>query len=322
MRRVRPHDPHDHAGSGRGHDPSSTDPRPPAHAGPRTTRSSCGSTSTGSGLRSGAGCGCALDHHPHRTPRDHPDPVRVGRRPPARLHRRRHALRRPVPRARRSAPTPTSSALAAALPRPGARLSYRYDLGDCWDHTVLLETGRPGHQRRTVPPASAAGVTPPSRTGPTRNRPTPPARPRSSRPPTGPAGEQLMTRTARACSTCPSPHRPHPSVHPGTAAGAASTGPAPSSPICTSSTGAHCATPHTGVCPRASPSTSDPTDDLDEDVLDPHEEITDQRRRRGPLVGRTHDRYLAPAGRRTPARCRRPRRDRREPADGSAPAGR
>jgi hypothetical protein len=31
--------------------------------------------------------------------------------------------------------------LAAALPRPGARLTYRYDLGDCWDHTVLLESG-------------------------------------------------------------------------------------------------------------------------------------------------------------------------------------
>jgi hypothetical protein len=33
--------------------------------------------------------------------------------------------------------------LAAALPRPGARLAYRYDLGDCWDHTVLLENGGP-----------------------------------------------------------------------------------------------------------------------------------------------------------------------------------
>lgn len=33
--------------------------------------------------------------------------------------------------------------LATALPRPGARLSYRYDLGDCWDHTVLLESGDP-----------------------------------------------------------------------------------------------------------------------------------------------------------------------------------
>ncbi|HVL86343.1 MAG TPA: plasmid pRiA4b ORF-3 family protein [Pseudonocardia sp.] len=36
--------------------------------------------------------------------------------------------------------------LAAALPRAGARLSYRYDLGDCWDHTVLLEAGE-----RSVP---------------------------------------------------------------------------------------------------------------------------------------------------------------------------
>ena len=34
--------------------------------------------------------------------------------------------------------------LATALPRPGARLSYRYDLGDCWDHTVLLESGDRG----------------------------------------------------------------------------------------------------------------------------------------------------------------------------------
>jgi hypothetical protein len=33
--------------------------------------------------------------------------------------------------------------LAEALPRAGARLSYRYDLGDCWDHTVLLESGGP-----------------------------------------------------------------------------------------------------------------------------------------------------------------------------------
>lgn len=29
--------------------------------------------------------------------------------------------------------------LASALPRPGATLAYRYDLGDCWDHTILLE---------------------------------------------------------------------------------------------------------------------------------------------------------------------------------------
>ncbi len=37
--------------------------------------------------------------------------------------------------------------LAAALPRSGARLSYRYDLGECWDHTVLLEAGQ-----RAAPP--------------------------------------------------------------------------------------------------------------------------------------------------------------------------
>ncbi len=40
-------------------------------------------------------------------------------------------------------------ALAEALPRAGARLSYRYDLGDCWDHTVLLESG--GHAEQTGP---------------------------------------------------------------------------------------------------------------------------------------------------------------------------
>jgi Plasmid pRiA4b ORF-3-like protein len=28
-----------------------------------------------------------------------------------------------------------------ALRRPGARLSYRHDLGGCWDHTVLVEVG-------------------------------------------------------------------------------------------------------------------------------------------------------------------------------------
>jgi len=38
--------------------------------------------------------------------------------------------------------------LADALPRAGARLSYRYDLGDCWDHTVLLETGGPAAPTR------------------------------------------------------------------------------------------------------------------------------------------------------------------------------
>jgi len=37
--------------------------------------------------------------------------------------------------------------LAAALPRPGASLRYRYDLGDCWDHVIRLEKvlpARPG----------------------------------------------------------------------------------------------------------------------------------------------------------------------------------
>lgn len=29
--------------------------------------------------------------------------------------------------------------LAAVLPRPGLSLDYRYDLGDCWDHTITLE---------------------------------------------------------------------------------------------------------------------------------------------------------------------------------------
>ena len=41
--------------------------------------------------------------------------------------------------------------LAAALPRPGARLAYRYDLGDCWDHTVLLENGGPTPAPSTRP---------------------------------------------------------------------------------------------------------------------------------------------------------------------------
>lgn len=44
--------------------------------------------------------------------------------------------------------------LTDALPRAGARLSYRYDLGDCWDHTVLLESGGPGDP---VGPACVAG---------------------------------------------------------------------------------------------------------------------------------------------------------------------
>ena len=38
--------------------------------------------------------------------------------------------------------------LADALPRAGARLSYRYDLGDCWDHIVLLENGGPAAPTR------------------------------------------------------------------------------------------------------------------------------------------------------------------------------
>jgi Plasmid pRiA4b ORF-3-like protein len=42
--------------------------------------------------------------------------------------------------------------LVAALRHPGARLTYRYDLGDCWDHTVLLEAG-------TSTPASRSGPT-------------------------------------------------------------------------------------------------------------------------------------------------------------------
>ncbi len=29
--------------------------------------------------------------------------------------------------------------LAVSLPRLGASLTYRYDLGDCWDHTIVLE---------------------------------------------------------------------------------------------------------------------------------------------------------------------------------------
>jgi hypothetical protein len=41
--------------------------------------------------------------------------------------------------------------LAAALPRPGAGLAYRYDLGDCWDHTVRLEAGGPSPTAPTRP---------------------------------------------------------------------------------------------------------------------------------------------------------------------------
>lgn len=32
-----------------------------------------------------------------------------------------------------------TATLAALLPRPGASIDYRYDFGDCWDHTITLE---------------------------------------------------------------------------------------------------------------------------------------------------------------------------------------
>lgn len=32
-----------------------------------------------------------------------------------------------------------TATLAALFPRPGASIDYRYDLGDCWDHTITLE---------------------------------------------------------------------------------------------------------------------------------------------------------------------------------------
>ena len=32
-----------------------------------------------------------------------------------------------------------TTTLGSVLPRPGASIGYRYDLGDCWDHTVTLE---------------------------------------------------------------------------------------------------------------------------------------------------------------------------------------
>lgn len=32
-----------------------------------------------------------------------------------------------------------TAALASVLPGPGAMTDYRYDLGDCWDHTITLE---------------------------------------------------------------------------------------------------------------------------------------------------------------------------------------
>ena len=37
----------------------------------------------------------------------------------------------------------TALTLAVALPRDGAHLDYCYDPGECWDHTVLLESGGP-----------------------------------------------------------------------------------------------------------------------------------------------------------------------------------
>lgn len=33
----------------------------------------------------------------------------------------------------------TTVAIATVLRRTGATLDYRYDLGDCWDHTITLE---------------------------------------------------------------------------------------------------------------------------------------------------------------------------------------
>jgi hypothetical protein len=43
--------------------------------------------------------------------------------------------------------------LAVALPRPGAAVGYRYDLGDCWDHTIMLEKvlpAQPGASPRCI----------------------------------------------------------------------------------------------------------------------------------------------------------------------------
>lgn len=41
--------------------------------------------------------------------------------------------------------------LAATLPRPGVSMTYRYDLGDCWDHTIILEKVLDHDSTRTYP---------------------------------------------------------------------------------------------------------------------------------------------------------------------------
>jgi hypothetical protein len=71
--------------------------------------------------------------------------------------------------------------LASALPRPGATLAYRYDLGDCWDHTILLEKAlpaEPGARPTCVGGRGDAPVEDWNHDEPPPARPFPPARDR------------------------------------------------------------------------------------------------------------------------------------------------
>lgn len=47
------------------------------------------------------------------------------------------------------------ASLASALPRLGSSISYRYDLGDCWDHTITLEKVLPHDLDRRYPTCTA-----------------------------------------------------------------------------------------------------------------------------------------------------------------------
>ncbi len=47
--------------------------------------------------------------------------------------------------------------LAGVLPRPGGRLAYRYDFGDCWDHDVEVEKVHQAAKNTTHPRCPAGG---------------------------------------------------------------------------------------------------------------------------------------------------------------------